>query len=403
MRPITDDEWPAYWRAVVQTFHDDFRQDEADYERLVFEPERSLAVFDGEQPVASAGAYSRDLTVPGAVVKAAHVTLVSVRSTHRRRGLLNRMMRQQLRDVRAAGAEPIAVLWASEEAIYGRYGYGPASYGVAINADTREVSLPPRNAPAGRLRMVDPAEASRELAAVYDQVRPQRPGLSSRHGPWWRYRLTDLESHRRGATTRRCVLYEDSTGVVGYALWRSRKAWDNTGPNTEVAVEELVCPDPDGRAELWRFLFNLDLSRRLSAWNLAVDEPLFRMVDAPRRLARQHTDGLFVRIVDLPAALAARRYAAPIDLVIGVTDELLPDNAGSWRVTGDTEKAACERVTATPELTLDVRELGAAYLGGTPLGALAAAGQVTEQRPGAVGEASAAFGWHVAPHAPEVF
>ncbi|MQA27516.1 MAG: GNAT family N-acetyltransferase [Micromonosporaceae bacterium] len=403
MRPITDDEWPAYWGVLAQAFHDDFRQDESDFEREVFEPERSLAVFDGDQPVATTGAYSRDLTIPGVVTRAAHVSMVAVRATHRRRGLLTRMMRQQLRDVQAAGVEPIAALWASEETIYGRYGYGPASYGMAISADTREMTLLPRAVPSGRLRLVDPNEAAGDLAAVYDRARPERPGFSSRHGVWWRYRLTDVERHRKGATSRRCVVHEDASGVTGYALWRSKPAWDRTGPNHEIAVEEIVCPDPDARAELWRFLFNIDLSRKVSAANLAVDEPLFRTVNAPRRLSRQHGDGLFVRIVDLPNALAARRYAAPVDLVLDVTDELLPENAGRWRLIGDGEKATCERVDGPADLTLDVRELGALYLGGTSAGSLASAGLLTERRSGALAAASAGFGWHVAPHAPEVF
>jgi predicted acetyltransferase len=401
MRPITDDEWPAYWHTITHTFHTDVREDESDQDRSVFEPERSLAVFDGDAVVATTGIFSRDLSIPGAVVPAAHVTMVSVLATHRRRGLLNRMMRRQLRDVADAGREPIAVLWASEEAIYGRYGYGPASWQIAIDADTREVRLP-TTAPSGRLRLVAPHDAVETLSHVYDTVRPRRPGFSSRPGEWWPHRLTDIERHRDGASSRRCVLHETAEGVTGYALYRVKKNWDDTGPNAEVRVEELVAADPAARAELWRFLFDLDLSRRISAWALPVDEPLFHWVDNPRRLDRTYGSALYVRVVNLPTALAARRYAAPVDLVFEVTDELLPENAGRWRLTGDAEKARCERTTEPADLTLGIRELGAAYLGGTPLGYLASAGLV-EGRPEAIAAASAAFGWHIAPHAPEIF
>ncbi len=401
MRPITDDEWPAYWRTISHTFHGDVHTDEFEADRKVFELERSLAVFDGDEAVATTGIFSRDLSIPGAVVPAAHVTMVSVLATHRRRGLLNRMMRQQLRDVADAGREPVAVLWASEEAIYGRYGYGAASWQMGIDADTREVRLPAA-APSGRLRLVTPTDTIQELSQVYENVRPYQPGFSSRPDEWWPHRLTDLERHRDGASGRRCVLHESTDGVTGYALYRVKGNWDQTGPNAEVRIEELVAADPVARAELWRFLFDLDLSRRITAWALPVDEPLFHWVDAPRRLDRRYGSALYIRVVDLPAALAARRYAAPVDLVIEVTDDLLPDNAGRWRLTGDAEKAHCERTTEPADLTLGIRELGAVYLGGTPLGSLAAAGLV-DGRPEAVAAASAAFGWHIAPHAPEVF
>jgi predicted acetyltransferase len=401
MRPISAEEWPEFWRTLAYTFHEDPQQDLADTERKNFEPDRSLAVFDADQVVATSGAFSRELSVPGATVPAAHVSLVAVLATHRRRGLLTRMMRRQLRDVYEAGREPVAVLWASEEAIYGRYGYGPASHELAIRADTREVRVAAPRA-GGRLRLASPLEAVKDLARVYESARPHRPGFSSRHDPWWEYRLTDIERHRRGATERRCVLYETGDGVAGYALWRSRGGWDDSGPDGEVTVEELVCPDPDGYAELWRFLFDIDLTRTLTARFLALDEPLFFLVDAPRRLTRTFTTALFLRIVNVPAALSTRRYAAPVDLVIEVTDDLLPENTGRWHLVGDFGQARCEPTREPADLRLGARELGAIHLGGTPLRGLAAAGLV-EGRPEVVARAAAAFGWPVAPLAPEVF
>lgn len=401
MRPITSDEWPGFWGTIAHSFHQDVRQEHADIEHMVFEPERSLAVFDADQVVATTGAFSRDLTVPGAVLPAAHVSLVSVLATHRRRGLLTRMMHRQLREVRDAGREPVAVLWASEEAIYGRYGYGAASHQIGIQADIREVRVAVPGT-AGRLRLARPADVVKDLSGVYESVRQHRPGFSSRRQPWWDYRLADIERFRDGATERRCVLYEVADEAVGYALWRSKGDWDDTGPNGEVTVGELVCADPARRAELWRFLFDIDLSRTVSAHALAVDDPLFSLVDAPRRLNRRLTTALFVRIVDLPAALGARRYAAPVDLVINVTDEVLPENTGRWRLTGDIRQARCQPTRAAADLSLDIRELGAIYLGGTSLGGLAAAGLV-DGHPDAITAASAGFGWHVAPFAPDTF
>ncbi|MGH3730284.1 MAG: GNAT family N-acetyltransferase [Micromonosporaceae bacterium] len=401
MRPINPDEWPGFWRTIVRTFHADVHDDESEIERKPFEPERSLAVFDGDAVVATTGIFTRDLSVPGAVLPAAHVTMVSVLATHRRRGLLNRMMRQQLADVRQDGREPVAVLWASEEAIYGRYGYGVASYQFRISADTREVRLPAGRAP-GRLRLAEPTEVVEDLSRVYERVRPHRPGFPSRQQPWWEVRLADIERNRDGATERRCVLYENAGGVAGYALWRTKQQWDGTGPIGEVIVEELCCDDPEGRIELWRFLFDIDLTRRISAWNLPTDEPLVQNVDAPRRLSRSYGNALYARVVDVASALAGRRYPTPVDLVLEITDDLLPENSGRWRLTGDLEKASCERTSDRADLTLGIAELGAVYLGGTPLGALAAAGLV-KGRPEAIAAGNAAFGWHVAPYAPEVF
>ncbi|MGH3717042.1 MAG: GNAT family N-acetyltransferase [Micromonosporaceae bacterium] len=401
MRPIAEAEWPAYWRNILHTFHDDWNDQVSEFERSTFEYDRSLAIFDGDAAVATTGIFSRELTVPGAVLPAAHVTMVSVAQAYRRQGLLNRMMRRQLSDI-AAGPEPIAVLWASEEAIYGRYGYGAASYQMAVEADTREVRLPAGDAP-GRLRQVAPKDVAEDLSRVYEEVRAVQPGISSRQDPWWTYRLTDLEQWRKGATERRCVVYEVDGTITGYALWRGKKSWDHAGPNGEIQVEELMSGDLAGRMALWRFLFDIDLSRKVSGWNVPVDEPLFQLIDAPRRLTPRYGSALFVRVVDLPAALAARRYAAPVELVFEVADPLLPDNAGRWRLQGGPEKATCERTDAPADLALDVRELGAAYLGGTGIGSLARAGLVTEHRAGAVAEAHAAFGWPVAPYAPEVF
>jgi predicted acetyltransferase len=401
MRPVSTEEWPGFLRTLMRSFHEDPQQDLADAERKIFEPDRSLAIFDAGQVVATSGVFSRELSIPGATAPAAHVSLVSVLATHRRQGLLTRMMRRQLRDVRETGREPVAVLWASEEPIYGRYGYGPASHQVGIRADTREARVAGGRA-EGRLRLVDPVEAVKDLGQVYESARPHRPGFSSRQGPWWGYRLTDIERHRKGATERRCVLYETREGVVGYALWRSRGEWSESGPNGEVTVEELVCPDPDGYAELWRFLFDIDLTRNLTARFLAVDEPLFFLVDGPRRLTRSLDTALFLRIVDVPSALSARRYPAAIDLVIEVSDEVLPENAGRWHLVGDATQARCEPTRAPADLRLDVRELGAIYLAGTSLRGLAAAGLV-EGRPEVVSTANLAFGWSVAPLAPEIF
>ncbi|GAA4598841.1 putative acetyltransferase [Actinoplanes octamycinicus] len=382
-------------------FHEAFEGEAKAAEAEVYEPERSLLAEDDGVLAGHALAFGRELTVPGAVLPAAHISSVGVRPTHRRRGLLTTLMTRQLNDIAAAGREPIAVLWASETAIYPRFGYGLATYRLKLSIMNREVRLTAAPAePAGRLRMGDPVALLSELSKLYDQVRTDRPGWSDRDDRWWRYVLIDPEDRRRGAGRRYAVVHDGPAGPTGYALWRVRHGWSDHGPDAEVQVDEVVAGDPPTYQALWRFLLSIDLSRRVS-WRLAaVDEPLLHLVDEPRRLGGTVGDGLFVRLVDLPAALAGRRYLAPVDVVLEVTDPILAANAGRWRLTGGPDGATCARTADPADLACSVTDLGAAYLGGTSLAALAAAGRVRQLTGN---DPSAAFGWHRAPSATEVF
>jgi predicted acetyltransferase len=380
--------------------------DDPDGERLTFEPARDHVVehaVDGI--VANAAAYTRELSVPGAVLpSAAHVTLVAVRPTHRRRGLLTRLMLHQLKEIREVRREPVALLWASEGRIYQRFGYGAAAGRHWLDADNRDVRLTrPVTPEAGRLRDAAPGDVRKELREVFERVRPGRPGWSGRPDIWWTRRLHDPASDRHGYTAQRALLFDGPDGVDGYALWRRRGGWERTGPKGQVDVVEAVAATPEAYAALWRMLFSVDLSRTVRYGFAAVDEPLCLMVDEPRALNAAALDSLWLRVVDVPAALAARKYAAPVDVVIEVTDGLLPDNAGRWRLSGDASGATCARTPDAPDLTCDVSDLGAVYLGGTPLGSLAAAGRVRETRPGALAAAAAAFPWLRAPSALETF
>lgn len=391
-------DWPAVSRLLADVFFDTAADPNLGD---VFEPDRSLLVEDEGAVVAHAGVYTRELAVPGATMPAAHITMVGVAPTHRRRRLLTRLMHRQLAEV----PEPVAVLWASEGRIYPRFGYGMATQRVSLRVDTREVRLPEPAAP-GRVRSVCPAEAAADLRRVYEAVRADRPGWSGRSERWWdAHVLADPPEHRHGATELRVALHHSRPGAPpdGYALWRAKSDWDASGPQGEVRVSELVATNPDAHLGLWRFLLAIDLTRSATIWRSGLDEPLLYLVDEPRRLGSVLGDGLFVRIVDLPRALAARRYAAPLDVVLDVTDPLLAGNAGRWRLTAGPERAECTRTDDPADLACGIGDLGAAYLGGVQVGALAVAGRVRELRPGAVPAASAAFGWHRPPTAIEVF
>jgi predicted acetyltransferase len=402
IRPSTDHDWPAVSQLIQLVFHDTFDEDLDRYERTAFEPARSLVATDGDEVVGHASALTRDLTVPGAVVPAAHVTLVGVAPTHRRRGLLTRLMHRQLADV-ATLDEPLAVLWASEGQIYPRFGYGLATQRLSLSIENPEVRLPEPAQPS-RLRTVSPDKALPELRRVYETERPGRPGWSSRSEPWWSgHRLGDPPAWRRGATARRATLHESASGVDGYALWRTKSDWTTGGPAGTVMVDEVVATGPDAYLALWRFLLSIDLTRSAKLWLGSPDEPLLHLASEPRRLGAVLGDGLYVRIVDLPAALTARRYAAPVDVVIEVTDPLVPGNAGRWRLTAGPDAATCTSTGRPADLACDIVDLGAAYLGGTRLAGLADAGRVRELRPGTLAAATTGFGWHRAPAANEIF
>ena len=389
---------------LLAAFHQNPDPDFLPLERDVYEPARSLVATDGDRTVGHAGAYTRELTVPGGVLPAAHVTMVAVAPTHRRRGLLTRLMHRQLREVRDAGSEPVAVLWASEARIYPRFGYGMAAQRLELDIDSHEVRLaaPERHAPIA-LRAGEPDQLRPELADVYNRVRSGRPGWSSRDDRWWRYVLADTPARQSGQTALRAVLHDGPVGPDGYALWRSASDWDTRGPKARVQVIELVAASVTAYTALWRFLTGIDLTRSVVHRYAAPDEPLLHLVDEPRQLGATLADSLWVRLVDVAAALSARRYAAPVDVVIDVTDPLLPENTGTWRLTGDRERARCVPSDDPADLACDVRDLAAAYLGGPSLRSLADAGRVRELRHGAVVEASTAFGWDRVPSGIEVF
>jgi predicted acetyltransferase len=395
-------DWDAVSSLLAQAFHNPPDPENVEIERAVYEPERGLLAEDGDTLVGHAGAFSRALTVPGAVMPAAHVTLVGVAPTHRRRRILSRMMHRQLREIRDTGTEPIAVLWASEGAIYPRYGYGLAAQKLQIAVPRRDVDL---GGPGGdgRLRLVDPAAGRKDFVEVYESQRAVRTGLSSRDERWWGYVLADPASRRHGATELRAAVHETADGVTGYALWRALGRWTPTGPAGEVQVKEVIAADTEAYLALWRLLLSIDLTRTATYHFAAVDEPLLHLLDEPRSAGAVLNESLWVRLVDLPRALAARRYAAPVDVVIDVTDGLLAENAGRWRLTGDRHSATCTPTDSPADLACDVLELGSAYLGGVSLAALGAAGRVRELTPGALPAAATAFGWHRLPAAAEVF
>ena len=270
-------------------------------------------------------------------------------------------------------------------------------------------SVAPGPGRAPRLRLAEPRDVTAELGQVYDGVRRQRPGMPARDDRWWDYTLWDPEHRRSGSSPLRCVIAEDDAGPRGYALFSARPEWGAHGiPGGVLAVRELMATDPAAHATVWGDLLTRDLVAEVRARMRPADDPLLHLLADSRRTRAHLLDGLWVRLVSVPGALAGRRYACAVDIVIDVTDDLLAENAGRWRLRAAGPDAApggacCERTSAPADVALPVRALGAAYLGGTRLGALAGAGLVTEIRPGSLAALSGALSWDRAPWCPAIF
>lgn len=357
---------------------------------------------DLESPPAGVGAvYSLRLPVPGGEVAAAGLSWIGVHPQHRRRGVLTAMIRHHLSSVRDGGRECVSALFASEAPIYGRFGYGLGSRAVGLSVPARSALRDvPGDALTVRLEHADGDRHGELVASVFDRTRAGRPGMVSRDSaglrlmPFW-----DPAKAREGAESLRIAVAEDAAGDPrGYALFRRKQDWTDGVANGTVRVRELVALDALAARTLWERLLNLDLMARVRTDPRAPDDALLHLLVDLRPAKPTVQDGLYVRLVDLPTALQSRSYLAPVDVVLDVGDALCPHNAGRWRLTGDPQGALCRRSDAPADLSLDVRDLASAWLGGVSMHSLHSAGLVCEHRAGALATASAAFSWPVAPY-----
>jgi predicted acetyltransferase len=365
-----------------------------------FELARMHAAFDDGAIVGGAGAFSFRMTAPGgASVPTAGVTIVAVLPTHRRRGILRSMMRAQLDDVHARG-EPLAALFASEETIYGRYGYGLASMNVQFDVDKAHSAFRPGVETAGRVRLVDAATAAAQLPAIYDAVRRATPGMLERPASWWEHRLlADPEEFRFGGSSKHFAVLEFDGEPRAYAIYRLHVSFADLGPETTLRTIEVIAPDPLATASIWRYLLDVDWTKIVSARLQPVDHPLLLLLARPNFARPVLSDGLWVRLVDLEAALSARTYADDRPVVFEVLDEFCPWNAGRWKLEG----GEVSRTDDEPGISLDAADLGSAYLGGFTFRDLLRAGRIEELQEGAVYGADVIFRGEAAPWCPEIF
>ena len=398
IRTLTDDDLSAFSSVLASAFLTDSSEEFQAEERLAFEPARSHAVFDGETMSGTGELLSRRLALPGAEpVRVGAVTSIGVAPGHRRRGVLSRIMRAQLEMLHETG-ESLAILWASEGAIYGRYGYGLGTQfaklvlprGTAFRRDVTVDPTPVRELPRERALPL--------VRDIYDKVWQTRAGHLDRTDNSWEYFLFDGSERRDGQSGYRFALHPQA-----YAIYRVKANWQDRGPRSTVNVHTLTATTPESYAAILRYLLDIDLVGEV-VLRLGTDEPLVHMLADPRAAVRTMFDALWVRLVDVDQALTARRFLVPLDVVLAVDDELCPWNAGRWRLlVGPDGRAEVTRTDDEADLALDVSTLAAAYLGGTRLSTLAAAGRVRECHPGTLARASLAFLHDEEPRCLEVF
>ena len=393
LRSPAPDEMRAFMQPIADAFSGEMSQLEFESERQLLEPERCVSAFDGDERVGSSAAYTFRLTVPGGEVGAAGITGVGVRPDHRRRGILRRMM-TWLHDDALRRGEPVAVLGASEAAIYQRFGYGQGTTQSTFTTDPVRIQfrepLPPD--PSRRIRMVGEDEAMRLFPAVYDATRRDIPGAVDRSELKWRLNIVgDADWMRHGGGPKWRAVLEVGGEPRGFAIYRVNPDWGPTGPASSLRALEVLGLDPVAEQAMWEWLFAMDLIGTITAWRCPVPNPLQQWLLEPRRLALTVGDGMWLRILDLPAALSARTYVGDGRLVLDVADALIDSNAGRWELAVKGGVGTVTRTTAAADLELDVAALASTYLGAYRFGDLATANRVRECQPGSLQTADVLF------------
>ena len=394
IRPITYEERPDWIRAAETAFSYLAKDDEIEAALPVIEPDRSFAALDGDRIVGTSAAITFRMMVPGgARIPSAGVTMVGVHPTHRRRGINTGMMRTIL-DQAADRGEPLAALFASEGAIYGRFGYGLAGLFGEFQAESARMAFVRGYEPTGHVDLLAKDEALPVIDDVYDAA--MRPGGVERNKV-----LRDHMFATVGEDKDRPWMYavhRDDAGIAdAYAVYWMKHDWPRSVPSGKITVKECVASTPSGNAAIWRFLFDIDLVATVEAWNRPADEPLLQLVREPRRLRFSVNDGLWVRLLDVSAALEARRYRADGRVVLEVVDRFRPETDGRYELTVEGGTGRCARTHAAADLAGTVNVLGATYLGGSSFCQLWWAGQVDERTPGSVDLADAMFASTPAP------
>jgi predicted acetyltransferase len=368
------------------------------------DPDRTFGAYGDGQIVGGGSLFTFDVTVPGgAAVPAAGVSWVAIMPTHRRQGALRQMMTSMFQDAQGRH-EPLAVLWASEGSIYQRFGYGLATMSSTIDLERERAVFVDAPEPYGSVRLISVDEARQVFPPIYEHNLAHTPGFFSRNDMWWQIEvLADFKWARRGFDRKFYALHEIDGKGDAYAMYRVRQEWTNSVPGSELLVLEIMALDGKALREMWRYIFGVDLIKRITTRTGGPDEPLLLMVAEPRRVNLRVRDGMWLRILDVPEALARRGYSADGTIVLDISDEFMPATGGRFRLTTSGGRGAIERTTDEPDVALTASDLGALYLGAHTFYDLARAGRTNELTTDARARADAMFRSPVGAWCPEIF
>lgn len=394
IHPFTEVDPKDALRVLSTAFGGRAKESLIEAEVATVEPERFFAAVEEERIVATAGTYSLQLTVPGgASVPIGGLTWVGVLPTHRRRGLMRRMMMRHLEDVAARG-EPLGALLASEAAIYGRFGYGIATMLARYEMDRRgSTFLSPTEDP-GSVRLVDKETFLGLVTDLHERIRLRTVGEVSRPTVGWNSVVASWEEEASGWQGMLYGVHDDADGEPdGFVVYRvGEDSWEHALPQMRLDIFKVVGVNDAVRNALVRYLLDIDLVKTVRILDAPVDDPVRWLLADPRQLRTIRVwDGLWLRVVDVPAALTARRYENAGQLTIEVVDDVLPAVAGRYLLDGSPADASCVSTQKDPDIVLGVRALASLYLGGVSATALAAAGRIEERTAGAVSVADRMF------------
>jgi predicted acetyltransferase len=396
IRPIRPEEFEAYERSNVAAFSGSLSDEELEDDRTIAEHDRQFAAFDGEEIVGSATAVTFRMTVPGGRgVATGGVPGVGVLPTHRRRGINTALFRAQLDDMHARG-ESISALHVSEAGIYGGFGFGVASFLAEMSLETARSAFASEHQPQGRVRLLARDQALPLMRGVYDAVVPTRAGMMDLNDAWFRWRFGESASDKEMPLF--FAVHETDGGVPdAYAVYKVKHDWPRDIPRNQLMLRELMATTPQATADIWRFVFDIDLIHTVQSGHLPSDDPLLWLIAEPRRLHFLLSDGLWIRLVDVPAALAARTYAEDGRVVLDVADTFCPWNDGRYALRVSGGEATCAPSEDPPDVSCRVNELASTYLGGVSFASLAMAGRVVERSDGGLARADALFRSEPAP------
>jgi len=399
-RAIRADELEDLRSAVGFAFGFDPHPDDHGFSAVI-PLDRTRCGFDNGRIVSTSAAFPLEMTVPGGVVPCGGTTIVSVSPTHRRRGVMRDMMRSHLDDVRDHN-EPLAALWATDSAIYGRFGFGCAAVCHEVEVRRAHVDFSRLAPEPAAVRPLDIDEATRVLPPFFESVRATVPGFYARSPKWWEHRrFADQEHHREGMTKHRYVVVDSGDGIAGYAQYRSKFGWEAGHASGHLEVLELMGTTPESWAGLWSYVLNHDLLEKITADIRPPWDPLFDLLAGTRRVAATWADSMWVRIMDIPSALTARAYSGSVDLVLGVSDPL-GDTTGTYQLRVDGDTVECATSSKEPDVMLDLEDLGSAYMGRARFRELHRSGRVSGDGV-ALTQLDNAFTWDPQPWCPEIF